>query len=236
MYTEHPFRLSAAKQWVEHTKQVHNQRILVAGCGAGRRVFELCSKGADVTAVDQSETAIDFLRESFDQLPMDEPELINEELQSVDLPDNEFDYIYCIGVIHHIVDPLPVLERFSEALKPSGTLDIWVYNSRSPKHYEKEAMRKLTNVVPVGAFLSSEIKRLLNWWDKYENPVVNAYTEKEISCLLERKGFKIQSVEYENSVFDHVGLYAILPAGVNFLLERKFPKRRIGIRLFAELQ
>jgi len=42
--------------------------------------------------------------------------------------ENEFDYVICTGVIHHNADPQAPLARLSRALKPSGILELMVYN------------------------------------------------------------------------------------------------------------
>ena len=40
------------------------------------------------------------------------------------------DHAYCFGVLHHIENPLEVMKKATDILKPSGSLSIWVYGPR----------------------------------------------------------------------------------------------------------
>lgn len=232
MYTDHPYRMIQVNAWVKKAQRVNDQRILVAGCGSGKRVLDLCYKGADVTAVDQSETAIKFLSESFDRLPVEKPELVNADLQEVDLPEDEFDYIYCIGVLHHMSDPRSAVELFQKACKPDGRVEIYVYNDDSPRYVERELINKVSNVVPIADLLSDSFKHRIRWWDKYDNPIIDPFTKEELVSLFEEEGFEISNTKFVSGPFD-LPLKSLTPPALNALLKRLFPRRRAGIELYA---
>ena len=40
---------------------------------------------------------------------------------------NQFDIVFCIGVIHHLEDPHKAIKKLVDAAKPNGTVLIWVY-------------------------------------------------------------------------------------------------------------
>lgn len=67
------------------------------------------------------------------------------QLQASDL-----DYVFAIGVLHHIVDPAPVVSRAFAALRPGGTLVIWVYGREGNEIYLAVIglPRLLTRVLP----------------------------------------------------------------------------------------
>jgi len=45
------------------------------------------------------------------------------------------DYVFSIGVIHHITDPVPTLRAALRALRPGGRLLIWVYGYEGNQFY-----------------------------------------------------------------------------------------------------
>jgi 2-polyprenyl-3-methyl-5-hydroxy-6-metoxy-1,4-benzoquinol methylase len=232
LYEEHPFRISKAKKWVDRADRVNGQRILVAGCGGGERVLNLAAKGAEVTAIDQSETAMTFLEDAFDRLPIASPELITAELQEVELPTDEFDYIYCIGVLHHMIDPQPAVQLFADTCKSDGEIEILVYNKNSPKLTEMRLVSQASRVLPLAGLLSKNTKDNLNWWDKYENPVTKPFTRDEIVTLLRTEGFTITSIEYVFDIFD-TGVRSLIPPIFNHILKRTFKEHRGGIHIRA---
>ncbi len=63
---------------------------------------------------------------------------------------HELDYIFSIGVIHHIPEPAPVIKAGYDALKPGGYLFIWLYGYEGNELYLKvvENMRRITTRLP----------------------------------------------------------------------------------------
>jgi SAM-dependent methyltransferase len=57
-------------------------------------------------------------------------------------PYGKLDYIFSIGVLHHIPDPVPVVEAASKALRPGGHFLIWLYGKEGNSLY-------LTFIIPL---------------------------------------------------------------------------------------
>nr|WP_227355180.1 class I SAM-dependent methyltransferase [Haladaptatus salinisoli] len=68
MYEHHPFGEAAVEERLESAKKYRGREVLVAGCGAGTRLFDRYFEGANVTGLDQSSRAIEFVRAQFDFL------------------------------------------------------------------------------------------------------------------------------------------------------------------------
>jgi SAM-dependent methyltransferase len=49
--------------------------------------------------------------------------------------DSNLDYVFSIGVLHHIPDPKPVVKSAFQALKPGGKFLIWVYGKEGNHAY-----------------------------------------------------------------------------------------------------
>jgi SAM-dependent methyltransferase len=99
--------------------------VLDAGCGMGRNSFWAARHGArSVLAVDHAEPALASAREVLSGVPGTAVERCN----LYELPhEAAFDLVFSIGVIHHLEHPRRALERLVRALRPGGTLLVWVY-------------------------------------------------------------------------------------------------------------
>lgn len=100
-------------------------RVAEIGAGTGRFVRILVLAGAtQVVAVEPSEAfevlkanthaerdRIVYLKATGDRLP----------------PTGDLDYVFSIGVLHHIPDPGPVVAAAFRGLRPGGTFAIWLY-------------------------------------------------------------------------------------------------------------
>jgi SAM-dependent methyltransferase len=98
--------------------------ILDAGCGKGRHVLLAARFGAKrVVGLDVGK-AIDVAYANTKVLP--NVELVQGDLCRPPLR-QVFDYIYCVGVLHHLPRPEEGFKALCRLLQPSGTISIWVY-------------------------------------------------------------------------------------------------------------
>jgi SAM-dependent methyltransferase len=103
-------------------------RIWVAGCGVNQAIFTaLRFPQATVLGSDVSATSLEICDANARALGVTNLELRRESLNHVAYSE-QFDYVICTGVIHHNADPRSTLERLSAALKPSGVMELMVYN------------------------------------------------------------------------------------------------------------
>jgi SAM-dependent methyltransferase len=112
----------------DHSLVPANPKIWVAGCGTNQAIFTaLRFPNATILATDLSATSLDTSADTARQLGISNVEFRRESINQVK-SENEFDYIICTGVIHHNADPQVSLAQLSRALKPSGILELMVYN------------------------------------------------------------------------------------------------------------
>ena len=104
--------------------EIKNCRVAEIGSGTGRIVNMLLAAGAKhVIAVEPSD-AYEVLCRNI---------LAPERVTSIKIPGDQLpaygdlDYIFAIGVLHHIPDPAPVVEAAFEALRPGGQFLVWLY-------------------------------------------------------------------------------------------------------------
>ena len=109
-------------------------RILDAGCGTGSGTDYLIhlNPKAEVTAIDLSEKALEIAKERCQRsgviakhaLPV---KFFNHKLEEATQLEGEFDFINCVGVLHHLPEPEKGIQALAEKLKPGGILHIFVY-------------------------------------------------------------------------------------------------------------
>ncbi|HEX4955001.1 MAG TPA: TauD/TfdA family dioxygenase [Thermoanaerobaculia bacterium] len=113
----------------QHGRIPRGARIWVAGCGTNQAVFTaLRFPQCEVLGSDLSVSSLAIAAETAKSLGVGNLELRNESLNEVPY-ESRFDYVLSTGVIHHNSDPALTLARLRRALKPSGILELMVYNS-----------------------------------------------------------------------------------------------------------
>lgn len=111
-----------------HSAVPRSPNIWVAGCGTNQAIFTaLRFPNAAVTASDISAAALTLSACTAKQLGITNLTFREESLNHAAYR-QEFDYVICTGVIHHNADPCASLQRLAAALKPSGVLELMVYN------------------------------------------------------------------------------------------------------------
>ncbi len=109
------------------------KKFLDAGCGIGRNSRWPLEAGAHSgCAFDCNETTVAVARHNLAPFTN-----CRVELKSIyDLGDHsEYDVVFSIGVIHHLKHPRLAVERLVAALKPGGTLILWVYAHEGNERY-----------------------------------------------------------------------------------------------------
>lgn len=120
-------------------------KIWVAGCGTNQAIFTALNfPKASVFGSELSSEALELCDRTRKELGISNLVLRRESINQVEY-DAEFDYIICTGVIHHNADPTATLGCLATALKPTGILELMVYNryERLPTTAFQKAIRIL---------------------------------------------------------------------------------------------
>jgi len=104
-------------------------RILDAGCGTGVGTEYLVhlNPQAQITAIDLSLGALSVARERCQRSGANRVEFHHLSLYDAEALPGEFDLINCVGVLHHLPDPIRGIQALTAKLAPGGLMHIFVY-------------------------------------------------------------------------------------------------------------
>jgi SAM-dependent methyltransferase len=109
--------------------QKQDIRILDAGCGTGVGTEYLVhlNPQAQVVGIDLSTGALDVAKERCQRSGANRVEFHHLSLYDVGQLEGEFDLINCVGVLHHLPDPIRGIQALATKLAPGGLMHIFVY-------------------------------------------------------------------------------------------------------------
>ena len=202
-------------------------RVLAAGCGTGDSVIwlahQLRDMPAEIVALDVSEASLDVGRARADMRGLSNIRWVRGSLlDAAALGIGTFDYITCLGVLHHLVDPEAGLRALESVLTEDGAMAIMVYGAAGRSHIYamQRLLRQLTaglehpadqlsfakgivgNLAPANEFLRREGADMIrsayladdtNFWDTLMHSQDRAYTASEVRTFLASAGLHVQS-------------------------------------------
>lgn len=99
------------------------KKILDAGCGNGRFAYYAAKYGAEVWAIDLG-PAVEVARRNTQTRNV---HVVQADLHNPPFELESFDFIYSIGVLHHLPDPEAAFQNLLRFLKPGGVVQIYLY-------------------------------------------------------------------------------------------------------------
>ncbi|SOB88725.1 class I SAM-dependent methyltransferase [Streptomyces sp. 1331.2] len=210
----YPALLSQAVGDFDHRRIAPDGAVWVAGCGVNQALITAQRHpSARVVGTDVSEGSLALCDQGRKELGLDNLELRQEGLTAARYHE-EFDYIVCTGVLHHNPDPSALLQHLAAALRPTGVLEVMVYNTyhrRNPVAFQ-QATRLLaadTASVPstgraladaldlrnslAGDLAEARLQPDAAFTDTWLNPYELTFTVEEFRALAERCGLLLEA-------------------------------------------
>jgi SAM-dependent methyltransferase len=100
------------------------KKILDAGCGNGRFAHYAAKYGAEVWAIDLG-PAVEVARKNTKNSAG--VQVVQADLHHPPFAYESFDFIYSLGVLHHLPDPESAFHNLLRYLKPEGEVQIYLY-------------------------------------------------------------------------------------------------------------
>jgi SAM-dependent methyltransferase len=130
--------------------ELRGKEVLELGFGNGSLLYHMASfapgRLAGVELGDTLDVAKQVLLEAAP--PETKVELHRADLTRVDL--GPFDFVYCIGVLHHLAEPKAGFRSVLKHTRPGGRFHGWVYayEGNAAVRYLVEPLRRITSRLP----------------------------------------------------------------------------------------
>ena len=127
-------------------KLIKDKKIMEVGVGSGRIINNLIKFDPNEIIGIEPSIAIKVAKKNTNSSKI---KLLNIKAQNMNF-NNKFDYVFSIGVIHHIPEYKDVLKKIHKSLKKDGKFIIWVYGKEGNKLYLFifNNIRKVTILLP----------------------------------------------------------------------------------------
>lgn len=109
---------------VDETMLNCNSYVLDVGCGTGRWSKYMANRASFIEAIDPSTavySAAKLLRECKNV------RVTQASLETIPFPDNTFDFVTSLGVLHHIPDTSKAIQQCVKKLKKGGVFHVYLY-------------------------------------------------------------------------------------------------------------
>jgi ubiquinone/menaquinone biosynthesis C-methylase UbiE len=107
------------------------KKVLEIGCSVGTDLSQFALNGADVTGIDLTPKGIELAKKRFELYGL-KGDLRVADAETLPFPDNTFDVVYSIGVLHHTPDTERAInQEVFRVLKPGGQARIGLYHKMS---------------------------------------------------------------------------------------------------------
>lgn len=104
------------------------EKILEAGCGTGEFSCGFALGKAKVLGIDISENSLRHAKKLAKRFDLENAGFAQMDLINNPLQKESFDYIFCMGVLHHNKNPKEAFSKLVTLLKPKGFIVIGLYN------------------------------------------------------------------------------------------------------------
>ena len=205
-------------------------RVLDYGCGNGYVLQQFARHGAEVHGVDLTARAVELSRARFAVRGL-EGTFTQGDGRTIPYPDDSFDIVTSMGVLHHIPDPRPVLAEIRRVLKPGGRFVLMLYYAHGWHSLVLFRLKRL--LVP--KFRGKSQQDAINMVDGDDNPYGTVYSRAGAAALLEAAGFRVEYTEVYELTWRQLLLVPPLWRAAEALfgpLSRRWIGRKLGWCLY----
>lgn len=167
--------------------RLRGKRVLEIGCGLGAHAQLISRAECSFTAIDLSPRAVELTKRRL-SLKGIIPDVRTMDAEEMEFENEEFDFVWTWGVIHHSANPERIMREVHRVLKPSGEFRLMVYHRRS----------LVTCIAIIRGMLSGKLFRyrsisgILNFYS--DGYIARFYTKAELAKLLIACGFVTKAI------------------------------------------
>lgn len=192
-----PFKIRFERNNLDAKGIFQGKKCFDAGCGGGRGTLFMLMNGSEyVTSYDFSEINIETTIKNIKDFGFNNIEAKQGSLEHIPYPDENFDFVWCNGVIMHTANPDKCLSEISRILKIGGSAWIYVYGSGGVYWYTINRFRKMMENVDTEKCISAlqlmryETGYVAEYIDDWFAVYLRTYTKNDFNNRLKELGFE----------------------------------------------
>lgn len=199
-----------------NTNLVEGKEVLDVGCGQGFKANYVARWAKHVTSIDISKESLRLARAGSQALGIHNVTYQWEDAEDLSFSDEQFDIVYCFGVLHHTPDTQKGIDELYRVLRPGGTAIVMLYKKYNPKWLAVLFFRAISKMVDRAAGQECVIA---NWFrESYKKnpqathgtallelfgcPVLKMYSKRQLRQMFRR--FKDVQVQCYQSGFERL--------------------------------
>ncbi len=155
---------------------LRGKKVLEIGCGMGYHAELLARAGADLTAIDISETSVTATRRRFELRGLSAT-VEQMDAASLNFDECSFDFVWSWGVIHHSAQTASIIKKVHRVLRPGGEFRLMVYNLSGMAAYIAMVSSYL-----VGFWRGKTLDECL--WERTDGYMARYYTKDILTDLI----------------------------------------------------
>lgn len=132
---------------VDETMLNENSRALDVGCGTGRWSRYIYTRCKTVDCIDPSDAVVAAVTMLGD---VENVRITHADVDNIPFADDSFDFVFSLGVLHHIPDTRGAMHRCVEKVKSGGHFLVYLYYNLDNKGMLSKALFHFTNSIRRG--------------------------------------------------------------------------------------
>ncbi len=156
-------------------EKIKGKNVLEIGCGSGAHSKLIAESGANLTSIDLTPKAVELTKSRLEIYGYS-ANILQMDAENMAFPDNQFDFIWSWGVIHHSSNTTKIVSEIARVLKQDGEVRVVVYN-----FYSISSFMNLFRGFLTGRLFTKGINETLNYYS--DGFVAKYYTRKELINL-----------------------------------------------------
>lgn len=175
---------------------IPRDKVLDIGCGNGRLLQLFKDIDIDYTGVDSSEKLIEIARQHYPNKKFQLAEALK-----LPFPNNYFDKVYAIAVLHHIPSEELRLEFLREArrvLHSEGKMVLTVWNLWQWRGWGLNLKYVILKILGRSKL---DFKDVFVPWGKSCQRYIHCFAKKELKDLVRKAGFKVKEMDGNHNLY-----------------------------------
>lgn len=138
-----------------------NKIVLDAGCGTGRHTYYMAQRAREVVAMDLSQAIEVAARNNRDKTNI---HFIQADIYHPPFRPDTFDFIYSLGVLHHLPNPENGFRSLFKLLKTDGFMNIYLYwNLEGEAAWRRSLLRLVEGARRITTRMPHALLKKISW-------------------------------------------------------------------------